>query len=95
MKPTYLDVSTGTQVVAGANVTVDYVVGLLFDEEALVISNKRENAASVINPAGNYTNDYIHWLKRYNNDFTENHILFILGAGGNAKETTKKASKAE
>lgn len=95
VKPTYLDVSTGTQVVAGANVTVDYVVGLMFDEEALVISNKRENAVSMINGAGNYTNDFIHWLKRYNNDFTENHILFILGAGGNAKESTKKASKAE
>lgn len=90
VKPTYLNVTTGGKVSAQSAITIEYVVGLMFDEVGLVISNKRENAASILNPAGNYTNDYIHWLKRYNNDYSEGHILFILGAGGNAK-TSKKS----
>ena len=93
VKSSYLDVSDGSKKVADDPVLFDYLVGIIFDEQGLVISNKRENSASIINPAGNYTNDYIHWLKRYNNDYTENHIVFYLGAGGVGRET--KAAKKE
>lgn len=93
VKPSYLDVSDGSVETADEAVVFDYFVGILWDEEGLVISNKRENAASILNPAGNYTNDFIHWLKRYNNDYTEGHIIFYLGAGGSETKTSKKDSK--
>lgn len=89
-KPAYLDVSDGSIETADEAVVFDYFVGILYDEDALVISNKRENSASIMNPSGNYVNDYIHWLKRYNNDFTENHIIYYIGVGG---ETNKEAEK--
>ena len=95
VKPAYLDVSDGSVEKADEKIVFDYLVGILWDEQGLVISNKRENAASIMNPAGNFTNDYIHWLKRYNNDYTENHIIFYLGAGGESKNTTKAAKKAD
>lgn len=97
IKPVYLDTTTGNAVAANAAITIDYVIGLIFDEDGLVISNKRKSAASIMNPSGEYVNDFIHWLKRYNNDFTENHLLIYLGEGGepnrNKKQLKKEAAK--
>lgn len=91
IKSAYLNVTTGGVTNAAAALNEKYVLGIIFDERALAINNKRENAASIMNPAGSYVNDYIHWLKRYDNDFTENHIVFVLGAGGsNAKTKSSK-----
>lgn len=85
IKPKILDTSTGAAADGNA-VNLPYVVGLLYDVRALTICNKRRSSGNIYNPAGDYTNDYLHWLKRYNNDFTENHLLIIMSDGGNAKE---------
>lgn len=84
IKPKILDVATGGAV-DGTAQNLPYVVGLLYDVRALTISNKRRSAGNIYNPAGDYTNDYLHWLKRYNNDFTENHLLIVMSDGGNSK----------
>lgn len=81
IKPKVLDTTTGGSVDGNA-VNLPYVVGLLYDVRALTICNKRRSAGNIYNPAGDYTNDYLHWLKRYNNDFTENHLLIIMSNGG-------------
>lgn len=83
IKPKVLDTTTGGAVDGNA-VNLPYVVGLLYDVRALTICNKRRSAGNIYNPAGDYTNDYLHWLKRYNNDFTENHLLIIMSNGGNS-----------
>lgn len=89
IKPKILDTSTGGAV-DGTAQNIPYVVGLLYDVRALTICNKRRSAGNIYNPAGDYTNDYLHWLKRYNNDFTENHLLIVMSDGGNSG--TKEAA---
>lgn len=86
VKPTYLKVSDGTSMDAADTVTIDCVIGLLYDTEFMgVIPQFDYSSVSPFNSAGGYWNEFYHW--RFNNwtDFTENHILFIMGAGGNKK----------
>ena len=93
IKPKILNTTTGAAV-DGTAQNIPYVVGLIYDERALTISNKRRSSGNIFNPGGDYTNDYLHWLKRYNNDFTENHLLIIMSNGGNSK-TASNASIPE
>lgn len=82
-KPNILDVSTGKSADASAAVSIDYVLGLLFDEEACGIMPQFDYAStSPFNSAGGYYNNFLHW--RFNSyvDYTENAVLFVLGAGG-------------
>lgn len=81
--PNKLDASTGQSVDAAADVTIDYVLGILFDEEALGIMPQFDYAATTpFNAAGGYYNMFTHWRFNSYNDFTENAIVFVLGAGG-------------
>lgn len=94
IKPKILDVATGAAV-DGTAQNLPYVVGLIYDERALTISNKRRASGNIYNPAGDFTNDYLHWLKRYNNDFTENHLLIVMSDGGNSKSVSKPSIPEE
>lgn len=83
VKPTYLDAATKKGVDAASNVTLDYVLGILYDVEFMGIFPKfTVTASSPLNAAGLYINEFVHWL--FNNwlDETENHMVFILGSGG-------------
>lgn len=85
LKPNYLDVTTGASKTSNINVNLPYVVGLLYDVEALGVLPKFDYASTTpFNSAGGYWNSYIHWLFQSYNDFTENAILFVIGAGGEA-----------
>lgn len=82
-KPNILDVSTGKSADAAAAVSIDYVLGLLFDEEAIGVMPQFDYSSTTpFNSSGGYYNNFLHW--RFNSyvDYTENSILFILGAGG-------------
>lgn len=80
--PNILDISTGSSK-TGNPVAADYIVGLLYDEEALGIMPQFEYASTTpFNSAGGYYNMFLHWRFNSYNDFTENAILFILGEGG-------------
>lgn len=82
VKPNILDVATGTSKTAETTVELPYVLGLLYDEEALGIYNQFDYAsATPFNSAGGYWNMYMHWRFNSYNDFTENGILFVLGEG--------------
>lgn len=66
-----------------AETTVDNIIGVLFDEEALGITRKSEWMQSTgMNPRGGYENIFYHFSVAMWNDFTENGIVLI------AAETT-------
>lgn len=88
VKPTYLDRATAAGVDASSAVSLDYVLGLIYDVEFMGVFPKfTTTASSPLNAAGLYINEFVHWL--FNNwlDETENHQLMILGSGGSATIT--------
>lgn len=88
--PNILDVATGNSVNAANAVSIPYVLGLLYDEEALGVMPQFDYASTTpFNSAGGYYNMFMHWRFNVYNDFTENAVLFILGDGdGGQVDTT-------
>lgn len=87
-KPNYLDVSDGESKSAPAALEIPYVLGILYDEEAMGVMPKFDySIATPMNAAGNYWNLYVHWLFKSYNDFTENAIVYVIGDGGKASLT--------
>lgn len=83
VKPNILDVSTGASKNAEVAVNLDYVLGILFDEEACGVMPQFDYSSTTpFNSAGGYYNMYMHW--RFNSycDYTENAVLFVMGEGG-------------
>lgn len=81
--PNILNVANGQSATAETAVELDYVLGILFDEEALgVLPQFDYTSTTPFNSAGGYYNMYMHW--RFNSycDYTENAVLFVLGEGG-------------
>lgn len=82
VKPNYLNTATGESTSSSSTVKLDYVLGLLFDQEALgVIPQFDYSAASPFNAAGGYWNQFVHSRFCSFTDFTENMILFVIGEG--------------
>lgn len=84
VKPNTLNVTTGEST-DGEEVNLDYVVGVIFDREACGVMPQFDYAsATPFNSAGGYWNLFNHW--RFNSvvDYTENGVLFYMGAGGAA-----------
>lgn len=82
-KPNILNVTNGQSMTATTNIELDYVLGILFDEEALGIMPQFEYASTTpFNSAGGYYNNFLHWRFNAYCDYTENAILFVLGEGG-------------
>lgn len=67
----------------GSQVQLDYVVGVLYDEDALMIDYQLDSSYSTpIEARKRYRNIWWHFAKNAINDFTENGILFYIGDGG-------------
>lgn len=61
-----------------AQTTVENIIGVLFDEEALGITRKSEWMQSTgMNPRGGYENIFYHFSVAMWNDFTENGIVLV------------------
>ncbi len=76
--PNYID-STGTIVTADAAVTVDKIVGVLFDVETMGETVIGEwSGTTPLDPRHGITNIYNHYTIRFWNDFTENGIVLLL-----------------
>lgn len=76
--PHQLDVLTG-QGATGNQVQIAYVLGLLFDRDALATAVHVEDVlTSPVNNKGSYYNVTYHWAKDYMFDQTENMILYYL-----------------
>lgn len=83
IKPSIMDVTNGHSKVADAAVNMPFVLGLLYDEEGAGFYPQFDNVLTTpVNAAGQYWNTYYHWRFNSYNDFTENHVLFVLGTGG-------------
>lgn len=76
--PNQLNTANG-QSATGTAVTAPYVVGLMFDRDALATNYMINDVVTTpVNAAGEYYNTYFHWAKNYNADFTENAVLFYM-----------------
>ena len=78
--PAIPDTSDPTQQIAGSNVALDNVLGVLFDEDALLVDYQLEEAYSTpVEARKRYRNMWWHFAKNSINDFTENGILLYMG----------------
>ena len=76
--PAQPDYTNGTQV-AGNNVALSYVVGLLYDEDALMTDFQLETANTTpLEARKRYRNTWLSIARNAINDFTENGILFYM-----------------
>ena len=68
----------GRIVTTGAT-TVNNIFGVIFDEEAIGVTNVNQWAQSTpMNARGGYSNTFWHWTRRHWNDFTENGVVLLL-----------------
>lgn len=80
VKPAIPDVSDPTeQTAAAAAVSKDYVLGMIFDEDAIMVDYQMDEAAVTPKEARKHYHN-IWWTFRKNaiNDFTENAVIFIM-----------------
>ena len=57
----------------------DDVVGVLFDDDAIGITQMNQwQASTPMNARGGYSNYFWHETSRYWNDFTENVVVLML-----------------
>ena len=76
--PSYTDTDL-TVINSLDGVTVESIVGVIFDEEACGYTQIGEwSAPSPFNSRGGYTTMWYHMNLRYWNDFTENFVLLLL-----------------
>lgn len=69
----------GTVIIAGTQVNMLNVIGVLFDEEAAGYTTVNEWAQPTpFNARGGYYNQFWHFTDRYWNDFTENAVIFYI-----------------
>ena len=76
--PAIYDHVTGTQI-AGSQIQLSNVVGLLFDRDALLTDYQLESAyTTAVEARKGYRNTWLHIAKNAINDQTENAILFYM-----------------
>ena len=70
-----------------SNVELDYVVGILFDTDAIQSINQFTGAyVTPVNARHLYTNTWMHYKFGAIQDYTENSIIYYLGEGGEESE---------
>ena len=80
--PAIPDPSDPTEQTAGDPIVFDYLVGLLYDEDAIMVDYQLDSAYSTpIEARKKYRNIWWHFARNAINDFTENAVLFYIGAG--------------
>ena len=77
--PASPDVNGQTQI-QGSAVALDYVLGIIYDEDAMMVDYQFEGSySSPLEAKKLYRNIFWHFRKNAINDFTENHVVFYLG----------------
>lgn len=93
IKPNYLDPETGKATSASEAVTCSYVLGVLFDRDAVGMVNVFNKVMTTVpNAAGDYQNTFYHGQVVPWNDQTEKGIVLILGPGGEPNSITLNKS---
>lgn len=72
-----------TAQIQGTPVSLEYVLGVMYDEDAVMVDYQFDAAYTTpIEARKGYRNTFWHMRKNAISDLTENGILFYLGAGG-------------
>ena len=86
--PSILNTTTGEANAALSNVEIPYVLGCLFDEEAVGVMPKFDYiSVTPFNSRGGYFNTFVHWLFKMYTDYSENFICYVMGDVATAKLT--------
>ena len=73
-------VSPASGQTTGNRVQLDHVVGMIYDEDALMTDYQMdESYTTPLEARKGYRNIWWHYSKGAINDFSENHCVFILG----------------
>lgn len=81
--PAIPDVSDPTEQTAGSRVQLDYVIGTIYDADAIMTDYQLEESYSTpVEARKRYRNVWWHFARNAINDFTENAILLYMGEGG-------------
>ena len=79
--PAIPDTSDPTQQIQGSAVALDYVLGVLYDEDAMMVDYQLEDTLSTpIEARKSYSNVFWHFRRNAINDFTENAILLYMAS---------------
>lgn len=71
-----------------SDVELDYVIGLIFDTDAIQSINQFTGAFTTpVNARHLYTNTWYHYKFGSVQDYTENSIIYYMGEGGSGNET--------
>ena len=73
-KTSKIDVTTGSK----NKVTIDGVIGVMFDKNAVGVYNSKKRVTSNYNPKAEFINNYYKWESNYFNDFNENFVVFFV-----------------
>lgn len=85
--PAIPDVNDLTTQTVGDKVDYDYLLGVLYDEDAIMVDYQLDSSYSTpIEARKRYRNIWWHFAKNAINDFTENGIVFYIGAGGDPNQ---------
>ena len=78
--PAYLNTTTGNIDVAGSAVTVDNIIGCLFDRDAVgMVKRSTWSGSTPFNPRGGFYNIFWHWTQTVWNSFDENFVVLYAG----------------
>ena len=78
--PAIPDTSDPTTQIAGTAVSLDYVLGCIYDEDAMMTCYELEDVLSTpVEARKGYRNVFTHIKRNIINDFTENGVLLYLG----------------
>lgn len=88
IKPNYMD-TDGEVKDSLTAIEEDYILGVLFDTDALQIRNVYERTLTTgLNEAGVYSNSWYHSQFAPKVDYTEKGVVFYLGEGGESSDSS-------
>lgn len=72
-----IDITTDNGI-STTDIKQEYVVGVIFDEQAAAVCNENQRVTSIWNPKGEYWNYFYKYDSSYMNDTAENCVVFTL-----------------
>ena len=94
--PAYYDKVTGKQLVSADTITLDYVVGMLTDEDAMMVDYQLEDAdTSPMEARKGYRTTWLTISKNAISDPTENTVIFIMDDSGVTPAESPEAEVSE
>ena len=79
--PAIPDTSDPTQQIQGTAVSLDYVLGVLYDEDAMMVDYQLDDTITTpIEARKAYSNVFWHFRRNAINDFTENAVLLYMAS---------------